>query len=211
MILFVNDCIRAERSRTLELCREYLSGMKKRGACVREVNLEQLQLLPLSEQKVAFRSQLARKQLYDDEIFDFAHQFAEADEVVIGAPYWDLSFPAALKTYIEHVSVDGITFRFTPDARYEGLCRAKRIVYITTAGSILPKNAGEDGNPAPGCNLGYDYVRAIAQMFGIPEVVYVGADGLDVEGININDRMDAARDRIAELLAAQDASSSPAL
>lgn len=201
MILFVNACIRGERSRTLELCREFLTGLKQRGACIREVNLEQAHLLPLGEQKVAFRSQLTRAKLYDDDIFDFAHQIAEADEVVIGAPYWDLSFPAALKTYIEHVSVEGITFHYTDEGVCEGLCRAKRIVYITTSGGLVSSELDENGDPKPGCNLGYDYVRAIAKMFGIPETRCVSAEGLDIVGVNINDQMDKARTRIEELLA----------
>ncbi len=217
MILFVNACVRGDRSRTYALCREYLGGLKKRGAKVREVDLQLTHLSPLSDQKVAFRSQLARRGVFEDDIFDLAHQFAEADQIVIGAPYWDLSFPAALKTYIEHVSVDGITFRFTPDARYVGLCRARRITYITTSGSILgvpaddssmgataddsPYAARTGFAPAPGCNLGYDYVCAIAKMFGIPEVRYASAEGLDAEGVNINDSMEGCRAQLSAFLA----------
>ncbi|MDO4291570.1 MAG: NAD(P)H-dependent oxidoreductase, partial [Eggerthellaceae bacterium] len=150
MVLFVNACVRGDKSRTLALCREYLKGVKQTGEIVREVNLELLHLAPLSDQKVAFRSQLARAKRYEDDIFNLSHQFAEADDIVIGAPYWDLSFPAALKTYIEHVSVDGITFRFTPEAHYEGLCTARRITYITTSGSILSENSGECAAEARG-------------------------------------------------------------
>ena len=41
-------------------------------------------------------------------MFDLAKQFAEADEVIIAAPFWDLSFPAALKQYFEQINVLGI-------------------------------------------------------------------------------------------------------
>ncbi len=220
-MLFVNACVRADKSRTLVLCRKYLSARKRAGVQVREANLEQMHLLPLSESKVAFRSQLARRGVFEDDIFDFAQQFAEADEIVIGAPYWDLAFPASLKTYIEHVSVDGITFRFTPDARYEGLCRASRITYITTSGSLLdetarfvpscaaePVEVDPDGvyahragfASAPGRNLGFDYLCAIARMFGIPEVRCVSVEGLDIEGVNINDLMEEGFSKIDRLL-----------
>lgn len=66
-------------------------------------------------------------------MFDIGKDFAEADEIVIGAPYWDLSFPAALKIYIEHAAVMGVTFHYTEEGRCEGLCRAKHLTYITTA------------------------------------------------------------------------------
>ena len=39
--------------------------------------------------------------------FRYAHQFKNADRIVIAAPFWDLSFPALLKVYIENVSVQG--------------------------------------------------------------------------------------------------------
>lgn len=182
--LFVNACVRGEKSRTLQLCREYLDGVPN----VHEAVLERLQLAPLNERTVAYRSQLVAAGVFDDEIFDLAHQFAEADDIVVGAPFWDRSFPAALKTYIEHVSVNDITFHYTKQAEYVGLCRAKRLVYITTCGGYLR-----------GQNFGYEYIQAIADMFGIDEVLLVAAEGLDVEGIDVNAQMELARKQIAEL------------
>lgn len=183
-VLFVNACLRGEKSRTLSLCREYLQDIGR----VREANLAELKLEPLYAEKVAYRAQLEEAGVYDDAIFDFAKDFAEADEIVIGAPYWDLSFPSALKVYIEYVSVMGITFHYTPDARCEGLCRAKHITYITTCGGKVT-----------GANLGYDYICGIAKMFGIPEVRFVAAEDLDVVGADIEANMEVARKRIAQL------------
>lgn len=182
--LFVNACLRGEKSRTLQLCQEYLDGMP----CVHEVNLERLKLVPLDEQSQAYRSQLVAAGVFDDDIFDLAHEFAEADDVVIGAPFWDRSFPAALKTYIEHVSVCDITFHFTRQAEYVGMCRAKTLTYITTSGGYLK-----------GQNFGYEYVCAIAEMFGIGEVRMVAAEGLDVAGVDVNEQIERAREQIAEL------------
>ena len=182
--LFVNACVRGERSRTLQLCREYLDGMPD----VREVNLERLALAPLNERSQAYRSQLVAAGVFDDDVFDLAHEFAEADAIVIGAPFWDRSFPAALKTYIEHVSVCDITFHFTKQAEYVGLCRAKTLTYLTTSGGYL---AGQ--------NFGYEYLCAIAEMFGIGEVRMVAAEGLDVAGVDVNEQVELARKQIAEL------------
>ena len=95
-------------------------------------------------------------------------------DIVIGVPYWDLSFPAAFKTYLEHVSVCELTFHYTEDARCEGICKAKRITYITTCGGFVE-----------GANFGYEYIVGIAKMFGIPEVRFVAAEGLDIVGIDV--------------------------
>ena len=42
-----------------------------------------------------------------------------ADTIVIAAPFWDFSFPAALKIYIENIYVTGIVSRYGSDGRPE--------------------------------------------------------------------------------------------
>lgn len=182
--LFVNACVRGNQSRTLELCREYLAGMEE----IVEIDLAKLNLQPFNAELVERRAQMEKTGEFDDAIFDLSKQFAEADDIVIGAPYWDLSFPAALKVYIEHVSVCDITFHYTQDARCEGSCKAKRITYITTSGGFVE-----------GANFGYEYLCGIAKMFGIPEVRFVAAEGLDIQGIDVRAQMDKARDQMAKL------------
>ena len=41
-----------------------------------------------------------------------ARQFRDADIVVIAAPYYDLSFPSALKNYLEAICCVGLTFYY---------------------------------------------------------------------------------------------------
>ena len=182
--LFVNACMRGEDSRTLALCREYLQGKEE----VVEVDLATLGLKPFDAQMVAYRTEKQKAKAWDDPIFDLSHQFAEADEVVIGAPYWDLSFPAALKVYMEHVSVCDIAFHYTEDARCEGICKADRLTYIASCGGFVE-----------GGNVGYEYFCGIAKMFGIPETRFVAAEGLDIVGIDVEAQMDKARAQIAAL------------
>ena len=182
--LFVNACMRGEESRTLKLCREYLAGKSD----VEEVNLAVAGLTPFDAVRVAYRIEKQRAKAWDDPIFSLSRQFADADEIVIGAPYWDLSFPAALKIYIEHVSVCDIAFHYTKDARCEGLCKAKRLVYIAACGGFVE-----------GANYGYDYLCGIAKMFGIPETRFVAAEGLDIVGIDVEAQMGKALAQIAEL------------
>ena len=182
--LFVNACMRGEDSRTLALCREYLQGKED----VVEVDLVALDLKPFNAQMVAYRTEKQKARAWDDPVFDLAHQFAEADEIVVGAPYWDLSFPAALKVYMEHVSVCDIAFHYTEDARCEGICKAYRLTYIASCGGFVE-----------GANFGYEYFCGIAKMFGIPETRFVAAEGLDIVGIDVEAQMDKARAQIAAL------------
>ncbi|MGI6105899.1 MAG: NAD(P)H-dependent oxidoreductase [Raoultibacter sp.] len=184
-VLFVNACMRGEESRTLQLCKEYLATKES----FTELNLSNMQLLPFSGDMVAKRTFLQLSQQYDESIFDLARQFAQAEEIVIGAPYWDLSFPAALKIYIEHISVSDVTFQLTDRGEYVGLCKAKHITYITSCGGFI----------AEGANLGYEYVQGIANMFGIPEVRFVVAEGLDVIGLDLEGQMQKAREALSAL------------
>lgn len=184
--LFVNACLRGEDSRTLTLCREYLEGMPD----VQEVNLAELKLEPFYAEQVQRRVDLQSQGLFEDPLFDLSKQFAAADEIVIGAPYWDLSFPAALKTYLEHVSVCDITFHYTEQAQCIGKCKASRLTYITTCGGSVE-----------GANLGYEYFCGIARMFGIPETRFAAAENLDIVGIDIEAQMNIARATIAKLKA----------
>lgn len=185
-LLFVNACMRGEESNTLALCREYLAA--RPDAEVEEVNLAELNLKPFDGDMVAYRTEKQEAQAWDDPIFDLAKQIAAADEVLIGAPYWDLSFPAALKTYIEHCSVCELTFHYTEDARCEGLCKATKTTYITTSGGIIGDR-----------NYGYDYVCGIAQMFDLGEMHFVSAEGLDIFGADVESILAKAREDIKQL------------
>ena len=87
------------------------------------------------------------------------------------APYWDLSFPAQLKIYIENIYATGIVTRYGADGRPEGMCRAEELIYVTTSGGPF------DGR------FGYGYVKALAEdYFGIPATRLLLAEGLDIRG-----------------------------
>ena len=97
-------------------------------------------------------------------------QPGSVDTVVIAAPYWDLTFPAVLRLYLEQVSVAGIAFRYTHLGRPIGLCRARRLYYVTTA-----------GGPIGARNLGFQYVQELAgSFFGIPRLTCFSAEKLDM-------------------------------
>ena len=130
MILFVNACVR-KGSRTKQLADRFLATKKQPIA---EVRLEDVAFPRVDEAFLKKRDELIHSGKYDDETFALARQFAEADEIVIAAPYWDLSFPSSLKQYLEQINVVGVTFRYADDGVPEGLCKAERLTYVTTAG-----------------------------------------------------------------------------
>ena len=169
-ILFINACVRKE-SRTLVLAKDVLSKMQ---GDITEVNLEKENLAPLNCQSLAERERLLNAGEVEAPMLRYAKQFAQADEIVIAAPFWDLSFPSILKIYMEQIMVAGITFEYRNGCP-TGLCKAKRLVYVTTAGGEIF------------CDFGYAYIKAIANnFFGIQDTIAYRATNLDVQGISAN-------------------------
>ena len=165
MLLFINACVR-ENSRTERLARALLERAREP---VTELRLTDEELAPLDREALECRTALSEAGDFSAPEFRYARQFRDADTIVIAAPYWDLSFPALLKIYLENICVMGLVSRYTPDGRPEGLCRARRLYYVTTAGGPL--------FPA----FGFGQIEALAQnYFGIPETVLIRAENLDI-------------------------------
>ncbi len=80
-----------------------------------------------------------------------------------------------LKIYIENIYVIGITSRYGADGIPIGLCKAKKLYYVTTAGgAYLP-------------DYSYNYVKDIAKCFGIAETELIKAEMLDVDGAQVEE------------------------
>lgn len=175
-ILFVDSTIRKHgESRTYQLCKVYLDQFKEETEeCeIINVNLWECMLLPNGRLDVELRDRLKIAGNERHELLDYALEFASADMIVIGAPYWDLSFPSVLKVYLEKICVADIAFKYTPQGA-EGLCRAKRCVYITTSGGVI----GE-------YDFGTDYIRGLCEaLLGINHVDEITAEMLDIEGVD---------------------------
>lgn len=171
-ILFLDACVRGSGvSRTLEVAEvffgEYIT--LHADAVITKLCLSEKAFKPYDRETLAYRERMYAEEQLDDPIFAHAKVFAHADKIVVAAPYWDCSFPAVLKAYIEHICVKDITFRCT-DKGQEGICRARKALYITTAGGCI----GE-------CNFGYDYIRgAFKALLGISPTELLMADTLDL-------------------------------
>jgi FMN-dependent NADH-azoreductase len=188
-VLFVNGCIRGEASRTLRLCRTALAAISEKypDAVTEEVVLDrETDLAPLRSDTLALRHRLEEAGSFDHPIFRYARQFAQADLVVLGAPYWEYQFPALVRCYLEHIAVGGVTFTYKEDGVPHGACRAKRLLYLTTAGGpILDRNCG------------FDYVKTLCgQMLEIPSIDWVGAECLDVWGEDVEARLTRAEEAL---------------
>lgn len=185
--MFIDSCIRREESRTKQAADYLLKKMIKR----KEYEFESLCLMdePLQYLSGDFfqqRERLLAEGRRDHRRFDYAHQFAQADVVVIAAPFWDLGFPALLKCYIENVSVDGITF-YADAAGCHGMSQGRHLIFVTTRGGYYENTPLE---------MGSLYMEALAKFFGIDEYSCLFTEGLDIEGNNPEKLMQDLYDEI---------------
>jgi len=190
-LLYVDACVNRQTSRTERLAQALIGRLMEEDEWNLEtVVLEDEDLHPLTGQLVLERSEGTESGDFSHPVFAYAKQFARADAVVFAAPYWDFSFPAILKIYLELLCAQGVTFNYSPEGIPTGLVKATKAYYVTTVGGY----AGE-----------YDYglaqIEALCQLyFGIEDVRSFRAEGLDIV---TNDADEIMSEAIASIMAAQ--------
>lgn len=190
-VLFIDCCIRREESRTRRLAQAFLDALDPEWYHVTLLDPEGEALQPLTGAFFRAREELLARGELDHPRFRYAHQLAQADLVVIAAPFWDLSFPALLKIYIENVSVDGITISCDREGIH-GICKASHMVFLTTRGAVFGGSPLEQGSR---------YLETMAAFFGIPEYACIAAEGLDLAGADVPRLLEAACAQARELAA----------
>lgn len=176
-LLWINACMQgAQPSRTERLSREFLQAWKSchPDCLVLERNLTSGELPVMTGALSQQRYQTAKAGELDSPLLEPARELAQADLVVVSAPCWNMFCPAALNTYLEWAAAIPVTFRYTREGELEGLCRAEKLLYITTVGGALE-----------GQNLGFEYVKALGTRLGIPQAQCVAAENLDVWGSDV--------------------------
>ena len=161
-LLFINACVRGERSRTLKLARRFLDAYRAAhpDTVITERDLCADRLQPQYPEVLAERDALWSAGKLEQPMF----------ELVIAAPFWDMSFPAVLKIYLERISVTDLTFGYSEEGAMVGLCRASKLLYITTRGGNYAGTPMETATPV---------LKALCAMYGIPEFQCLDAEGLD--------------------------------
>lgn len=168
-LLIVDCCIREEKSATRKLYESYLKSLNRTNWEIEKIYLMHENILPLTNDDIKLRDKLLQNSNTEHEIFKYAKQFAAADEIIIAAPYWDLSFPSLLRVYFERISVVGITFDYE-GTKSIGCCKAGKIIYFSTCGGFIN-----------GEHLGVEYVKQLAKVFGINNVEKYIVEGLDID------------------------------
>ena len=179
MLLFVNGCLR-EGSRTERLARMWLERRAYEGEVV-EVQLceRDVDLLDVTgPSPIEAYSEGVATGDFSHPLFDFAKEFAQADEVLIAAPMWNYGLPAKLHGYLELVCSQGVTFDIDETGAYVSLCHIDRLTMVTTAGGAAVDLQDDH------C---FGFVRTLSQRFWhVPQIKCVAAWGLDGPGADVD-------------------------
>lgn len=97
-------------------------------------------------------------------------EFLSADTVVLGLPMYNLGVPSCFKAYIDHIGRVGQTFRYTESGPV-GLAGQKRLFVLAARGGFYWNTSADTQTP---------YINTIFGFFGIKDITYVVAEGLNI-------------------------------
>ncbi|QBK05158.1 FMN-dependent NADH-azoreductase [Hylemonella gracilis] len=112
---------------------------------------------------------------FKDEVSErLVSQFLAADVIVVGAPLYNFSIPGQLKAWIDRLAQAGRTFRYTEKGP-EGLAQGKTVIVASSRG-------GYYSNSEMGRALEHQesYLQAVFGFFGITDVRFVRAEGVNM-------------------------------
>ncbi|MBR3825018.1 MAG: NAD(P)H-dependent oxidoreductase [Lachnospiraceae bacterium] len=164
-LLYIDACIRNNESRTKRIATPIVDALKERY----DVDTLVLNELPLDIVKEELLQKRVNGQV-EPEVMTWAEMVRDADRIVIAAPFWDMSIPAALKVFFELCSLFNVTFG-SDDKICFGKCRAEKMLYITTRGMDIPTgDVLEQATP---------YLKALSWLWGIGPLQVVAAQNMD--------------------------------
>ena len=117
-------------------------------------------------------------------------EFMAADVLVLGVPMYNFGIPSTLKAYIDHISRVGKTFHYTAEGPV-GLAGEKKVFVLGARGGFYLETPNDTQTP---------YLKSILKFFGLDDVTFVIAEGLNINPEQKEKSMQEARTQIADLL-----------
>ena len=175
-LVVIDACIRQDQSRTWRIAEPIVGVLMKRY----ETTIYHLPMMdgivPLNPGTFWERGDGQTPQW----AIDCARTIADADRILIAAPFWDMSFPAVLKAFFEQTSLCDITFADN-GKECVGLCKCEKVLYVTTRGmDISTGDPLEQATP---------YLKAISHLWGLGEIICVSAQNMDYINENVQEKI----------------------
>lgn len=154
-IVYLNCCIRKEESRTLKIATPIVEKIKEKHN-VTEINLSDMQLILYNNKEYTNKV----NGVHNINYYDYSKMIANCDGLIISAPFWDMSFPAQLKAFLEGISLFDVMF-VSDDVKCNGIAKCPFMALITTRGMNI--STGDDLEQAT------PYLKALCWLWGIKD------------------------------------------
>jgi len=122
-----------------------------------------------------------------------AQKFIEANVVVVGAPMYNFTVSTQLKSWMDTLSIEGLTVRFGEKGP-EGLCGDKRLIVAAASGGIF---SGASARSAEDHLL--PLIKSFFGFLGIQRIEAIRAEGLGAPNADRATIIGSALERIAEI------------
>ena len=179
-LVVIDACVRQDQSRTWRIAEPIVDALMNRYETT-VYHLPMMEgIVPLNPGSFWERGNGETPQW----AIDCARTIADANRILIAAPFWDMSFPAVLKTFIEQTSLYDITFADN-GKECVGLCKCEKVLYVTTRGmDISTGDPLEQATP---------YLKALSRLWGLGDIICVSAQKMDYVGqAEMDSRIDEA-------------------
>lgn len=112
----------------------------------------------------------AQQQARAEQSMALVKQLQDADVLVLGVPMYNFGISSQLKDWIDNVSLNQVTFRYTANGP-EGLLKNKRALVGFARGGLYRGTEADTQTP---------YFKAWLKFVGIEDVQFVYAEGLNM-------------------------------
>ncbi|WP_417320966.1 FMN-dependent NADH-azoreductase [Emcibacter sp.] len=189
-LLHIDSSIMGDKSVSRQLTADIVDRLKQENGAI------DITYYDLDKEPFAFLSSAAFANEAEQAKGEKAvHEFLAADVVVIGAPMYNFSVPAQLKSWIDRVAVAGKTFEYTENGS-RGLAGGKRVIVASTRGGYYNQESGLSA-----LDHQESYLKTIFGFFGIDIVEFIRAEGVAVSPENAEKSIVAAKEDIRNLAA----------
>ncbi|MGL5088092.1 MAG: FMN-dependent NADH-azoreductase [Cetobacterium sp.] len=148
-----------EESYSKRACMEFVNGYKKTNP---DHELVVLDLYEKQQEHLSYETLSNAMKNNSNKMTHEATYFSSFDKYIVCAPMWNLTVPSILKSYIDHIVVKGITFKYSSNGIPGGMLKNKKVLYIGSRGGAYP---------FPLSLIAWDdkYIRFIFRFIGIKD------------------------------------------
>lgn len=133
----------------------------------------------------AMSAELSEATALSDKLIE---ELQNADTLLITAPIYNFSVPAALKVWIDQVVRMGHTFAYENGA-FQGLAKARRAVVVCTYGA----EGYLEGQPFAAANFVEPYLKFLLSFLGINDIRFISVQGTTADPVTVQANIDAAK------------------